>query len=72
MHDHAHETLFQAEQLRSELLEMATLDAVAVAEYLDALAAKLADGDWCIFDNTASGAALGNALDLVERLRSQA
>ena len=40
-------------------------------EYLDALAAKLAGGDWCIFDNTASGAALGNALDLVERLRSQ-
>lgn len=37
VHDHAHETLLQAEQLRSELLEMATLDAVAVAEYLDAL-----------------------------------
>lgn len=24
---------------------------------------------WCIFDNTASGAALGNALDLIDRLR---
>ena len=40
--------------------------------FLDDLAARLRDGDWCIFDNTASGAALGNALDLVERLRSSA
>jgi uncharacterized protein YecE (DUF72 family) len=38
-------------------------------EFLDALAPKLGAGDWCIFDNTASGAALGNALTLLERLR---
>ena len=25
---------------------------------------------WCIFDNTASGAALGNALEVIDRLRS--
>jgi uncharacterized protein YecE (DUF72 family) len=42
--------------------------------YLDALAARLRkamDGGaetWCIFDNTASGAAAGNALDLRDRL----
>ena len=40
--------------------------------YLDELARRLEPGDWCVFDNTASGAALGNALDLVERLRSRA
>ena len=38
------------------------------AEFLDALAAELraqaASGSWCIFDNTASGAALLNALHL--------
>ncbi len=37
VHDHARETLQRAEQLRGDLLEMATLDAVAVAEYMDAL-----------------------------------
>lgn len=37
VHEFAHETLLQAEQLRADLLEMATLDAIAVAEYLDAL-----------------------------------
>ena len=26
--------------------------------------------DWCIFDNTASGAALPNALELLSRLRA--
>jgi uncharacterized protein YecE (DUF72 family) len=31
---------------------------------LKALAGKLGGGDWCIFDNTMSGAALGNALTL--------
>ena len=42
--------------------------------FLDALAGKLQvlgrDGvpAWCIFDNTASGAGTGNALDLVKRL----
>jgi formiminotetrahydrofolate cyclodeaminase len=37
VHAHADETRLQAEQLRSDLLEMATLDAVAVAEYMEAL-----------------------------------
>jgi uncharacterized protein YecE (DUF72 family) len=43
--------------------------------YLDALALRLRDaaasanGTWCIFDNTASGAAAANALSLCERLR---
>ncbi|MEO7717871.1 MAG: DUF72 domain-containing protein [Capsulimonas sp.] len=34
-------------------------------DYLKALAALLAPGDWCIFDNTASGSAIGNALSLM-------
>jgi uncharacterized protein YecE (DUF72 family) len=38
-------------------------------EVLDAVAARLRPGDWCVFDNTASGEALGNALDLLSRLR---
>lgn len=44
------------------------------AAYLDALAARLREGAaagrevWCIFDNTAAGAAAGNALDLLARL----
>ncbi|HEY0014769.1 MAG TPA: DUF72 domain-containing protein [Longimicrobium sp.] len=44
------------------------------ADYLDALAARIrADWEagrevWCIFDNTASGAATQNALDLLARL----
>ena len=40
-------------------------------EYLEALAARLRAETvetWCIFDNTASGAALGNALDLRDLL----
>jgi uncharacterized protein YecE (DUF72 family) len=43
-------------------------------EFLDDLsarvasAAKLARAVWCIFDNTASGSAIPNALDLLERL----
>jgi formiminotetrahydrofolate cyclodeaminase len=37
VHAHARATLERAEQLRSDLMEMATLDAVAVAEYMDAL-----------------------------------
>jgi formiminotetrahydrofolate cyclodeaminase len=37
VHDHARDTLQRAEQLRNDLLDMATLDAVAVAEYMDAL-----------------------------------
>jgi uncharacterized protein YecE (DUF72 family) len=35
---------------------------------LAALAAKLKDGDWCIFDNTAEGAAISNALSLQKML----
>lgn len=35
--------------------------------FIDALAARLGAGDWCIFDNTASGAALENALELIVR-----
>ena len=38
------------------------------AAFLDALADRLQPGDWCIFDNTASGAALPNAVELLERL----
>ena len=42
------------------------------ADYLEALAADLkrASGEvWCVFDNTVSGAAAANALDLAQRLR---
>lgn len=45
-------------------------------EYLDALAGRLARCAatarevWCIFDNTAMGAATGNALELLSRLAS--
>lgn len=38
VHSHARETLEQAEVLRGDLLDLAAHDAVAVAEYLDALA----------------------------------
>ena len=34
---------------------------------LQCLVAKLSPGDWCIFDNTASGAAIDDAL-LLQRL----
>ena len=37
VHGHARTTLERAEFLRADLLDMATLDAVAVAEYMDAL-----------------------------------
>jgi len=37
VHPHARDTLERAEVLRADLLEMATLDAVAVAEFMDAL-----------------------------------
>ncbi len=45
---------------------------------LDALSTKLREAAaggaqaWCMFDNTASGAAVGNALDLTARLRNAA
>jgi uncharacterized protein YecE (DUF72 family) len=42
------------------------------AAFLDTLATELrehaAPGSWCIFDNTATGAALFNALDLVDKV----
>jgi uncharacterized protein YecE (DUF72 family) len=38
--------------------------------FLDAVAAQLRPGDWCVFDNTASGAALPSALELLSRLRA--
>jgi uncharacterized protein YecE (DUF72 family) len=44
--------------------------------YLESLAARLRDlrrrriPSWCIFDNTASGAAAGNALSLARKLRA--
>ena len=38
-------------------------------EFLGALARRLRPGDWCIFDNTASGAALPNAVELLRLLR---
>ena len=41
------------------------------AAFLDTLAPKLRAGDWCIF-NTASGAALGNAVALLDRVRPAA
>jgi uncharacterized protein YecE (DUF72 family) len=39
--------------------------------FLESLAARLEPGDWCIFDNTASGAALPNAVALMSRLRAR-
>ena len=40
--------------------------------YLDQVAAYLKDrSGWCIFDNTASGAALPNALELLDKVRAQ-
>ena len=40
--------------------------------YLDQVAAYLKDrSGWCIFDNTASGAALPNALELLDKVRTQ-
>jgi uncharacterized protein YecE (DUF72 family) len=46
-------------------------DAAALAALAQRLAGGRARSTWCIFDNTASGAALGNALDLVELLTDQ-
>ena len=40
------------------------------SDFLERIAAELRPGDWCVFDNTASGAALGNALELLSRLRA--
>lgn len=65
VHDHARNTLERAEQLRGDLLEMATLDAVAVAEYMDAL--RLPQGTE--FERTAREAAKRAAL--IEAARVQ-
>lgn len=65
VHDHARDTLERAEQLRGDLLEMATLDAVAVAEYMDAL--RLPQGTE--FERTAREAAKRAAL--IEAARIQ-
>ena len=40
-------------------------------KFLDELARRVRPGDWCIFDNTASGAALPNAVDLLGRLAAK-
>ena len=37
-------------------------------EYVSSLAARMAPGAWCIFDNTAAGAALPNALEMTSAL----
>lgn len=65
VHDHARDTLERAEQLRGDLLDMATLDAVAVAEYMDAL--RLPQGTE--FERTAREAAKRAAL--IEAARVQ-
>jgi formiminotetrahydrofolate cyclodeaminase len=65
VHDHARDTLQRAEELRSDLLEMATLDAVAVAEYMEAL--SLPQGTE--FERTAREAAKRAAL--IEAARVQ-
>lgn len=65
VHDHARDTLERAERLRGDLLEMATLDAVAVAEYMDAL--RLPQGTE--FERTAREAAKRAAL--IEAARIQ-
>ena len=41
------------------------------AAFLDDLAGRMRPGDWCIFDNTASGAALPNAVELLTRLADE-
>ena len=65
VHGHARDTLERAEQLRGDLLDMATLDAVAVAEYMDAL--SLPQGTE--FERTAREAAKRAAL--IEAARVQ-
>ncbi len=65
VHAYARETLQRADELRSDLLEMAALDAVAVAEYMDAL--SLPQGTE--FERTAREAAKRAAL--IEAARVQ-
>ena len=65
VHDHARDTLQRAEQLRVDLMDMATLDAVAVAEYMDALGLPQATE----FERTAREAA--KRIALIEASRVQ-
>jgi methenyltetrahydrofolate cyclohydrolase len=65
VHDHARDTLQRAEQLRNDLLDIATLDAVAVAEYMDAL--SLPQGTE--FERTAREAAKRAALMEAARIQ---
>jgi methenyltetrahydrofolate cyclohydrolase len=65
VHDHARDTLRRAHELRADLLEMAALDAVAVAEYMDALSLPQATE----FERTAREAAKRAAL--IEAARVQ-
>lgn len=65
VHDRARVTLERAEVLRADLLDMATLDAVAVAEYMDALGLPQATE----FERTAREAAKRAAL--IEAARVQ-
>ena len=65
VHDHARATLERAETLRADLLDMATFDAVAVAEYMDALTLPQATE----FERTAREAAKRAAL--IEAARVQ-
>jgi formiminotetrahydrofolate cyclodeaminase len=65
VHDHARAVLERADILRGDLLEMATLDAVAVAEYMDALTLPQATE----FERTAREAAKRAAL--IEAARVQ-
>lgn len=58
VHDYARETLEQAEILRAELLELASQDAIVVAEYMDALTLPQATE----FERTAREAARRAAL----------
>ncbi len=65
VHDHARDTFQRAEQLRTDLMDMATLDAVAVAEYMDALSLPQATE----FERTAREAA--KRIALIEAARVQ-
>ncbi|MGZ8397484.1 MAG: cyclodeaminase/cyclohydrolase family protein [Gemmatimonadales bacterium] len=65
VHGHARTTLERAEFLRADLLDMAALDAVAVAEYMDALSLPQATE----FERTAREAAKRAAL--IEAARVQ-
>jgi uncharacterized protein YecE (DUF72 family) len=46
-------------------------DKAFIADLVAQLRSEAASESWCVFDNTGSGAATGNALDLAEQLHSQ-